>query len=71
MVLDALIKKPAALATLLYEISVGYKGITLIVDEANIALTVKESTSQAKIEVYTINEANKIGQLFIYVCMYV
>ena len=50
MVLDALIKKPAALATVLYEISVGYKGITLIVDEANIALTVKESTSQAKIE---------------------
>ena len=49
MVLDALIKKPAALATVLYEISVGYKGITLIVDEANIALTVKDSLSRLRL----------------------
>ena len=48
-VVDALIKKPAALASVLDDLSIGYGGITLIVDEANIALTIQDSTTEAKI----------------------
>eukprot|EP01036_Dinobryon_divergens_P022094 gene22094-30329_t len=50
MILDALIKKPAALASVLEDISIGYGGVTLILDEANIALTIKDSTIKATIE---------------------
>jgi hypothetical protein len=49
-VLDALIKKPAALASVLEDLSSSFKGITLIVDEANIALTIKDSTTAAEIK---------------------
>ena len=49
-VVDALIKKPAALASVLQDLSTGFKGITLIVDEANIALTITDSTTEAKID---------------------
>ena len=49
-VVDALIKKPAALASALQDLSTGFKGITLIVDEANIALTITDSTTEAKID---------------------
>eukprot|EP01035_Chromulina_nebulosa_P031214 gene31214-41589_t len=45
MMVDALIKKPAALASVLEDLSIGSEGLTLIVDEANIALTVKDSTT--------------------------
>ena len=48
-IIDALIKKPAALAYLLQELSTCFEGITLIVDEANIALTITDSTTEAKI----------------------
>ena len=37
---DAIIKKPGALASVLEDIASGYGGITLIIDEANIALTI-------------------------------
>ena len=50
MVVDALIKKPAALSSVLEDISIGYGGVTLIVDEANIALTIKDSTTAAEIK---------------------
>ena len=50
MVVDALIKKPAALASVLEDLSTGFGGITLIVDEANIALTITDSTTEAKID---------------------
>ena len=48
-IVDALIKKPAALASVLQDLSTGFGGITLIVDEANIALTITDSTPEAKI----------------------
>lgn len=50
MVLDALIKTPAALASVLDDISSGYGGVTLIIDEANIALTINEFTTAAEIK---------------------
>ena len=53
MVLDALHMKPAALASVLEDISRGFKGVTLIVDEANIALTIKDSTTAAEIKATT------------------
>ena len=53
MVFDALIQKPAALASVLEDISIGYRGVTLIVDEANIALTIKDSTTAAEIKATT------------------
>jgi len=49
-IIDALIKKPAALASVLQDLSTGFGGITLIVDEANIALTITDSTTEAKID---------------------
>ena len=49
-VVDSLIKKPAALASVLQDLSTGFGGITLIVDEANIALTITDSTTEAKID---------------------
>ena len=47
---DAIMKKPDALASVLDEIASGYGGITLIIDEANIALTIKEHTTPAEIK---------------------
>ena len=54
MVLDALRMKPAALASVREDISRGFKGVTLIIDEAaNIALTIKDSTTAAEIKATT------------------
>ena len=53
MVVDAVIKKPAALSCVLEDISIGYDGITLIVDEANIAFTIKDFTTAAEIKAAT------------------
>ena len=50
LIVDAVIKKPAALASVLQDLSTDFGGITLIVDEANIALTITDSTTAAKID---------------------
>ena len=47
---DAIMKRPDALASVLDDIASGYGGITLIIDEANIALTIKEHTTPAEIK---------------------
>ena len=50
MVFEALVKTPAALASVLDDISRGYGGITFIIDEANIALSINEFTTVAEIK---------------------